>query len=328
MVGHARRRYEILYNSGGAAPPTTNNFPGATPGEIKGTGSSMTSPWELLGNGRLLLPRVTRSQRDALTTPEAGLLVRTSDGIRVSAFGADAYPEPLSLIGRTLQREFWNYEEFIATPVDTADTTMSNWVRAANTNAGATPPSLVAINDEANHPGIWELQTGNGTTARFAVRWPSTRGIFLGNGLVRFGFLLRIPTLSNGTDRFTISVGLTDDTTLGGGNEVNAVNFTYLDNVNSGKWFARTAAASPRSSADAGITVVAGTWYLLEAVVNAAGNSVAFYVGGVLKATIVTNIPTARVIPYAAILKALGTTSRNFDVDMAYVYGETSADRG
>lgn len=156
-----------------------------------------------------------------------------------------------------------------------------------------------------------------GTTASGAAR--AMRGVAnlqTGDGETEFETSVALEDLSDGTDRFAIFTGFADSTYGAGSRD--GIGFYYKDDVNSGKFLCSCEANGTETTADSGITVAADTWYNLEALVNAGGTSVAFYIDGSLVATITTNIPTgtSRLFgAYMEIVKSLGTTQRDFWTD-------------
>jgi hypothetical protein len=129
---------------------------------------------------------------------------------------------------------------------------------------------------------------------------------------------VQVPTLSDGTNTFTVFAGLFDTLT---GTSVDGCYFSYTNGTNSGAWSVTTVSNSTStgtSNVTSGITLGAGTWYRLKIVVNAAGTNVDYYIDDVLKVTHTTNIPTGttRATGFGInILKSASTTARFFNLD-------------
>jgi hypothetical protein len=139
----------------------------------------------------------------------------------------------------------------------------------------------------------------------------SFQDTIFGGGAITAQFGVSVPTLSNGTNRFLITTGFTDsfpDTNS------NVTEFRYTDNVNGGRWQYVCRAGGTETAVDSGVAVVAGTWYYLVAVVNAAGTAVAFTINGVSPQTISTNVPTASMGPFYNVGDGTGTGGA-LDVD-------------
>jgi hypothetical protein len=190
------------------------------------------------------------------------------------------------------------------------DTLDGKWTEVLN-GAG----SVGIVQSRTGRQGVYAIYTGT-TSSGFAIIHRYHSGMWPKVGQQRFDIGVQIPTLSDGTDRYTLVLGFGDSNT-GTTDNVDGYYFKYSDNVNSGKWQLVTSNSSTRTTADSGITVAASTWYGLTAILNAAGTSVEFFIDGVSVGTITTNIPGAT-RTYGAngrIVKALGTNSRSVEFD-------------
>lgn len=171
----------------------------------------------------------------------------------------------------------------------------------------------------AANPG--QVNVNAGTTATGAAGLiGQTDQIQLGTNDFRYQGIVGLSALSDGTNTYTVRCGLGDS---GVAESVDFVGFRYTNGTNGGRWQGVTRANSVESTVDTAITATAA-FQTLGFTVNAAGNSVQFYVAGVAAgAPITTNIPTgtARLLTFlpGMILKSLGTTSRALIVD-AYSY--------
>ena len=192
----------------------------------------------------------------------------------------------------------------------------------AVTGAGAAN-SATAVGSVAGHPGILQLQTGTTATGNARAVSTAAAGILLGNSSEwRFGSGVRIPTLSNGTQRFSYRAGFMDSGTA---DSVDGCYFRYTDNVIAGDWQGVCRSNSTESTCDTNIAVVANTWFRLDVVVNSAGSSVDFLTDGTSRCQIATNIPTGagRGTSFGVmLLKSVGTTSSVVDVDYVHIRGE------
>jgi hypothetical protein len=153
-----------------------------------------------------------------------------------------------------------------------------------------------------------------------------------GNGVIVIGCWLRIPVLSNGTDRFKIVFGLASETNVNnnydGTGSADSILFAYQDNINSGKWEAVACNDGSQTLADTGLTAVANDWYHLEIVVNAAATSAEFFAG--VNGAPLTSRATRTALPvdpdhmapFFGIRKSAGTTEVDFQFDAIYVIQE------
>lgn len=190
----------------------------------------------------------------------------------------------------------------------------------------------VGINDSANsdpggYPGWCILQTTTNAAARAAITPVPGQGILLGYGAWTFDTIIRVPTLSDGTETFANYIGFGDSAT---GVPVDGVLFRYTHSVNSGEWECVTRANGVETASDSGVAVVAGTIARLGIVINAAATSVTFTIDGTTVATNTTNIPTGAGRQTGlvwSIIKSAGTTNRRLDIDFLDVYCELTTPR-
>lgn len=192
----------------------------------------------------------------------------------------------------------------------------------ASSTSGAGAAVAAVVSDAANHPGLVELSTGTTTTGRAAIGQSTVVGaspLILGGGTVVYDAIVKIPTLSDATERYIIRLGLCDAV---GADCTDGAYFEY-DESASANWRCKTASNSVRTTNTSTTAVAAATYVRLTIVVNAAGTSVAFYLDGVEVtggscSPIATNIPTGASRAtgwFANILKSAGTTARTAWVD-------------
>ncbi len=178
----------------------------------------------------------------------------------------------------------------------------------------------------AAHPGVIVLSTGALATDVVGIQTDTTCLLF-GGGRMILNFMIRIPTLSDGTDRYNLYLGFGD--TLVAGEFVDGAYFIYSDNINSGNWRLSTASNSTRTTFDTS-TAVDTNWHLLTVDVNAAGTLASFFIDGSSVGTINTNIPTGAGRQFGIDFKmdkALGTNPRSLEIDFATFYNLLTATR-
>jgi hypothetical protein len=173
---------------------------------------------------------------------------------------------------------------------------------------------------EASHPGINRLSTGaTSASGYFGFDTASSNNslYLLNDGTLYWEWCIRIPTLSDATNRFIVHVGCAA-ANVSVSTEMFSIR--YSDNVNSGKFLGVCRSASSETTVDTGITVVANTWYRVGALMNANATSAQFYVDGVATGTAVTtNIPTNTTRLGGGIYKTVGAAAaRTMDVDYTY----------
>lgn len=184
----------------------------------------------------------------------------------------------------------------------------------ANVSAGTGAVATGMASPVAGHPGIRTLITGTTTTGSANYMAPTAFNAFiLGGGAGVYEACVDVVTLSDGTDTFTVRLGVVNSST---GEPTDGVYVRYTNGNVSGHWQGVCRAAGTESTADLTDAVTAGQWDTLRFEVNAAATSVTFYVNGVSRGTITTNIPTSVAEGISAgVVKSAGTTSRTLNVD-------------
>jgi hypothetical protein len=197
-------------------------------------------------------------------------------------------------------------------------TAVSSGTGAAVTN--------VTTGVDATNQAIGTIQLSTGTTAA------GRTGMSRGNTSVLFGYAYHTmewriwtPTLNDGVNIFTITIGFTDN--YGVATDVaNGAYFLYdptgVLGTASANWQICTASGSTRSKTTSGTAVSATGFVKLGIEVNAAGTLVTYYVNGTSIGTQTTNIPTATAFGTGAkILKSAGTVARTIIIDyFKYTY--------
>jgi hypothetical protein len=167
-----------------------------------------------------------------------------------------------------------------------------------------------------------------GTTSTGYGLWTSASayGFRVGGGRIKTIAILKTDsTLSNGTDRYTLACGLTDQ--LATHAPTNCIMVRYRDDVNSGKWQLVCRSGGSESTADIGVTVAVDTWYRIEVDINAAGSSVTASVNGTTSAAVTTNITATQMyFQLGLVLKSVGTADRRLLIDAGgWVHALTNA---
>lgn len=124
--------------------------------------------------------------------------------------------------------------------------------------------------------------------------------------------IISIPTLSTGSERFTVEFRYTKTPASSGVTANNSFGIRYCDNVNSGKFqgFTKDNAGS-ENPVDLGVTVAANTLYRLRIELDKSRTEARFYIDDVFVGRSASNIPQADVAGSTLqILKSVGTTAR------------------
>lgn len=158
-----------------------------------------------------------------------------------------------------------------------------------------------------------KIETGTTNTGRvFGIPSLGTYNSIAIDNAYRYscGIRTRFEDLSDGTETYGFFFGFGDDANLYT-NIVDGVFFRYNHADSSGKFIACTRSNTTTTEDATDITVAADTWYDLQ--ITGIGGSFYFYINGVLKATISTNIPTGTTRETSLVYsmnKSVGTTNR------------------
>lgn len=178
-------------------------------------------------------------------------------------------------------------------------------------------------NGTASHPGVVAISTGTGTTGAGVVRTANTADFLFGGGRMVYQSIFRIPTLSDGTNTFTVRFGFGNIAT---GEQNDGVFLRYTHGTNSGNWQLVAINNSSETATNSSSTPAANTWYRVKVEVNAAGTLATFYVNDVSIGTVASNIPTAAGhevgILAGQIVKSAGTTARTIELDYVSFFAE------
>lgn len=153
------------------------------------------------------------------------------------------------------------------------------------TNSGAGSSTSVSSPRDVNRPGIMTHAAGS-DAAGYAISYTVSRFYFRGD--LTFECNLELAALSSPSSDFKVFAGLKDsiNATLG----TRGIGFHY-DRANDGDNWRCLAYAPTETDVDSGVAVTTD-WQTLKLVVNAAYNSVEFFIGGISVGTVSTNLPT------------------------------------
>jgi hypothetical protein len=180
--------------------------------------------------------------------------------------------------------------------------------------AGAT----ATLTSVAGVPGICTLSTGTATNG-YARLFFCPPVIMLGGGEIAYRSRFRIPTLSDVTNRFGVGIVMANVISGAGLQRIGAI---YVDDTNSGQWVAQAIDGVGTATTNTTIAPTANTWIVTEIRPNAAGTSFELFIGpdsGAMATagTVASNLPTVALGLSVQITKALGTTARTVEVDLA-----------
>ena len=284
-------------------------------GGIKGNSAELTST-----STGFLPNRVTNAQMDAIGSPVDGMTVYNTDEQAPFYYTTDWGWESDNLRWRTKYGTEYFNDLLGIYPTSTGNLSDGNLATFAS---GGVASSLVT--PPTNRQGVVELSTSTSATGRAAIGTSvgtTAQSMILGGGRILYEANVMVPTLSTSGERYQLLSGLTS--TNNSVNISNGVMFLYDEggvttgSAASANWQVYTAASSSRTFTTTSVAVTAGQWYRLQAIVNAAGTSVGFYIDGTLVRTETATIPSAAIGISNQIFKSVGTTARTAQVDYIY----------
>jgi hypothetical protein len=250
-----------------------------------------------------LPPRMTTTQRDAITSPAVGLQIFNTTTSCVEYFDSFWGWMPVSPTNEWYGEYGFNYFN------DGIQSDGVIGVGASGAGAGINGGANIL---GANGPGNATFITG--TTATGICRIASHSSYAIGGGRVLQEYRCGHAILSTASNRYTSVLGFQD--VFGSPNQVDGVFFLYDEGgVASGStaspnWQCVTSSNSVRTFTTTSISVASQR--KLRFIINDAGTEVLFYIDNVLVATHTTNIPTgnSRNANWGAMVtKSVGITS-------------------
>lgn len=214
----------------------------------------------------------------------------------------------------------WAYDDFLSCEIasDVGAYGLQRFVSGGTISSAAS---------SAGRPGVVELSTSTGATNYAVLLFRSPNNITFGGGRFVYETSIKLPTLSSGSQRYKVQIGIADDN--GSGTPTDGLWFEYSDSVNSGNWQYKSAQAGTTTTSNSSIAATT-SWTRLTIEVNAAGNSVDYYIGGVSAGSaIINNIPSgANVATFAwGIIKSIGTTASTLQSDYWWYYHKLTTSR-
>jgi len=208
-----------------------------------------------------------------------------------------------------LRDDFYSSEGFIFGRLAWAGTGNAGLVSGNTTLSDPTHPTCIRISTStsaSSSPSL-SLNSGSGSGC-----------VLLGGGPINMRWVSYAPTLSDGTETYTLRWGFFD--IVASGTIPNGCWFEYSHGVNSGNWTINTSNNSTQTNTNTS-TAFDTNWHNYMIVVNAAATSVSFYIDDVevSGSPLSTNIPTAsgrEVAPAFQMVKSAGTTARFSFIDM------------
>jgi len=206
-----------------------------------------------------------------------------------------------------------------------------NSLETTGWQAASTGGATFSVNTTANvdHPGMFEFNAGttgvSGSYIRLGGIASGENNFVLGGGEITMIWVVKLSTLSNGTDTYSISFGLTTTYTafvL----PPSGVYFFYNDTGALPNWYRATVAGGAPTLTD---TTVAATtnWMQFKTVINAAGTSIEYFIDGTSVGSNTLTIPTANISPAAILLRTAGTAQRTVSFDAFSMFQKLTTPR-
>ena len=302
----------ITGDTGGALSPTAGNWNilGGTNIDTSGSGSTLTvavsAPFAattltqnslILGNGTSNVSALGAATDGQLPIGDTGgppILATLTAGSGISIANGAGSITITNTASFNPSANVQIFDDFIGTESGASAaqllTGQLSWFSSAN-NPWIGPASI----QESGHPGVLGSQTGGNVNLFLGdIATTLTPMMVLGGGVTTLTWIFKIQTLSTASPRYILRLGFGD---TGLADQANGCYFEYSDNINSGNWVIKTAAASSRTTTNSA-TAVTAAWHKAVIVVNAAASSVSFTMDGVSLGSIVATIPTAAVTPF------------------------------
>jgi hypothetical protein len=236
----------------------------------------------------------------------------SGDGVAITDDGAGNFT--FITTGDSFAIDRASFEDFLHSSDNNLHTEYS-FVDVVANGGTALVPDTIAGNSFAGAATIGTGITSNATGRGAVAGFNSVGKIQPGALRIVIEQRVRVPTLSTAGTSFTFEVGLMDGTAAG--LPTNGIFFYYTHGTNSGQWRCTSRSASTSTNRDSTVAVTANQWYKLKVDINAAANSLTFYIDDVqIGAAVTTNIPTVAMFPAAVVEKAnTSTTSRTANID-------------
>ena len=174
--------------------------------------------------------------------------------------------------------------------------------------------------------GNYSLSTGTTATGGANLYTAKTLGshMYFGSSHITISSLIYIPTLSNGTDSFTVFSQITGSPSSPGFTWANSAGIMYSHGLNGGNWTGYTSDVSTTNKVNLNVAVAANTPYLLRTEIDKSRSEVRFYINDVYVGRSTANIPAAGTCGYSCgIKKGVGTSARTVSVANSYIRSVT-----
>jgi len=211
------------------------------------------------------------------------------------------------------------HEDFIGSQAGTVAASYGQVISLVSNGTALT--SGIAIINRTNQQGVVRHSTTT-SAAGYGGYSYGNANLYRGSSSISVETYCTIETLSTVTERFFTYFGYS--TPSNWQSPSNAIGFTYDEGgvlfyggIATTNWKCITRSGGTVTNTTTSIPVVAGQWYKLRIDVNNTGDTIQFYINGVLVATHTTNVPapTTQLSIISLIVKTIGTTARTMQTD-------------
>lgn len=182
----------------------------------------------------------------------------------------------------------------------------------------------------STNPGIMRATTGGTSSGwvnyRLGSNATDTGPIKFGGGYISHQWIIGLSALSDGTDTYTVYVG------MGGGTDgsemTDGAYFAYTHGTNSGNWVFKTANGGSRTTGNSS-NAATTSFQRLRIDVNAAATSVSFFFNDVecANSPLAADIPTNSMNIFFSIIKSAGANARMAYLDLMTFYQKLTVSR-
>lgn len=333
-------RFRSYNGSGTLNSPDANTF-GAGNSSIIATGSNVTAPWKLEGDGGMDLTLATATQRDAaFPSPDTGQIIIRNEDMGPEIYDGDAWRGIMVPGAKNFRKSAYAFTDCGQLPTMSTNTPANDGWLAGFVGTGSTLVDTAAT----SHADVWTLRMGTTASTSFSniTKWRDYP--YTAASKITWAAQIRIPNASNATDRYDFYFGLMDGTDPRAITDGVFIRYSDSKATPSGtaSTFDLVHCVGGGRNADAlddnggAITVSTGTWYIIEVEhIPGTGTSVWITAAGGARTKKVTNyatsIPTAskNSMQFRLGLKRAAGSSNNRDIDVDWIYShiEYATDR-
>lgn len=263
----------------------------------------------------LLLPRVTTTERNAITPVNGMLVFDTTLGMYMKYEGILWLPIDAGL--ENFRRAGTDFAGFGTSVTTTTD--LTEGLRATIANSATITRNTTSFSDAT---GVVDFNTNLNSAGRVCVY---SFGWYLGAKQVVHKARFKIPVLATSAQNFTTGIGLVNASSLASFTE--GVLVYCANGTNSGNWVIQATYGGLTTTFNTSIAPVADTFTDITIYINAAGNQVRVFFNTTEPSgvgyPVTTNIPAAsasQLFGAVCLEKTNGTTNRIICVDKLNTY--------